>query len=64
MDIRKNIEIVKYKVAESAEKAGKKPEEIRIVAVGKTFPAEILLEAKKADCVNSEKTRFKSLLKK
>ena len=62
MDIRKNIEIVKYKVAESAEKAVK-TEEIRIVAV-ENISTEILLEAKEGGLREFEKTRFKSLLKK
>jgi pyridoxal phosphate enzyme (YggS family) len=64
MDIRKNIEIVKYKVAESAEKAGKKPEEIRIVAVGKTFPAEILLEAKEGGLREFGENKVQELVEK
>jgi len=37
MVIEENIKILREKVAEKAEKAGKRPEDIKIVAVSKTF---------------------------
>jgi pyridoxal phosphate enzyme (YggS family) len=43
--IAQNIRIVKEKIAEAAQKAGRKPENIKLVAVSKHFPADSIREA-------------------
>jgi hypothetical protein len=42
--IRENLAIVRQRLALAAEAAGRKPDEITLVAVTKTFPAEEILE--------------------
>jgi hypothetical protein len=42
--IRENLGIVRGRIARAAEAAGMRPEEITLVAVTKTFPAEDILE--------------------
>jgi len=48
MDIRGNIEILKERIEQAAHKVHRNPEEITIVAVTKTVPAEIIVQA--IDC--------------
>ncbi len=48
MAIKENIEILKKRITDAAARAGRRPEEITIVAVAKTFPAEKILEAAKS----------------
>lgn len=44
-NLRNNIENLKNKVNDCAIQAGRNPDDIKIVAVGKTFPVEVLQEA-------------------
>lgn len=46
--IAENIAAIKKGIADAAKKAGRKPEEIVLVAVSKTFPEEDILEAYEA----------------
>lgn len=45
MTIAENLEIIRGRIAAAAEKAGRKPEEVRLVAVSKFFPPEAIIEA-------------------
>lgn len=51
MPIAENYKRITDKVAEAARSAGKNPEEIKIVAVSKTFPVESMIEALAAGAV-------------
>jgi pyridoxal phosphate enzyme (YggS family) len=44
-EIQDNISRVKERIALSAERAGREPEEVRLVAITKTFPARAIAEA-------------------
>lgn len=44
-DIRKNIELLENKINQSAIQVGRKKDEIQLIAVGKTFPVEVLQQA-------------------
>lgn len=48
MDIKENIARIKDRIKQAAEKVGRNPEEITIVAVSKTVPTDIILQA--IDC--------------
>ena len=43
--IAQNLETIRAKIAAAAEKAGRKSEEIKLVAVSKNFPADAIIEA-------------------
>lgn len=43
--IAQNLEIIRAAIAAAAEKAGRKPEKVKLVAVSKFFPAEAIMEA-------------------
>jgi PLP dependent protein len=45
MTIAENLEAVRQRVAAATERAGRKPEEVELLVVSKTFPAEIVREA-------------------
>lgn len=45
MAIADNLKKVRDRIAAAAEKAGRRPEEIKLVAVSKLFPAEAIVEA-------------------
>jgi pyridoxal phosphate enzyme (YggS family) len=45
MSIAENVERVQERIAQAARRAGRKPEEVTLVAVSKTFPAESIREA-------------------
>lgn len=47
-DIAANIAAVQERIAAAAVRAGRRPEEITLVAVAKTFPAELITEAHRA----------------
>ena len=47
-EIRKNIEELKFKISEAAEKSGRKPDDIKLMAVSKTKPVEDIKAAYKA----------------
>ncbi len=44
-DIGKNIGLIRKQIAVSAEKAGRDPADIKIVAVTKTLPTDVIMEA-------------------
>lgn len=46
--IRENLKIVRERIARAAEAAGRRPQEITLVAVAKTFPVEDILEGVEA----------------
>lgn len=46
--IHDNLSLVKSKIAEAAQRAHRKPEEVELIAVSKTFPAEVIREAVEA----------------
>ena len=43
-----NLQSVREKIARAAERAGRSPSEISLVAVSKTHPAEVIREASEA----------------
>ena len=43
--VAENLEAVRHRVASAAERAGKKPEEVELLVVSKTFPADVVREA-------------------
>lgn len=45
MTIAENLERIRERIAAAAKKAGSRPEEIKLVAVSKRFPAEAIIEA-------------------
>ena len=45
MSVRENLEHVREQLAEACTRVGRKPEEVRLVAVAKTKPAEVVREA-------------------
>ncbi|MBZ4644270.1 MAG: hypothetical protein JG767_1879 [Deferribacteraceae bacterium] len=44
-DVKRNIEIIRERIDKAATKSWRKPEDIHIVAVSKTYPAEKVLDA-------------------
>jgi hypothetical protein len=47
-DIRGNLARLRERIAEAAQRAGRNPEEVRLVAVTKTHPADVVLAAYEA----------------
>jgi len=47
-DIARNLVLVQQRIAEAALRAGRDPDEVRLVAVAKTFPAEAVVAAYEA----------------
>jgi pyridoxal phosphate enzyme (YggS family) len=45
MSIASNIAAIRERIATAAQRAGRNPDEITLVAVSKTFPAEFIIEA-------------------
>lgn len=45
MSIAENLQIIRDRIAAAAERAGRSPDDVRLVAVSKTFPAEAVREA-------------------
>jgi PLP dependent protein len=45
VDIARNLQEVRGRIAEAALRAGRNPEEIELIAVTKTFPVEMIVEA-------------------
>jgi pyridoxal phosphate enzyme (YggS family) len=43
--IHDNLSLVKSKIAEAAQRVHRKPEEVELIVVSKTFPAEVIREA-------------------
>lgn len=64
MDIRENLEKVQANIAAAATKAGRKPEDIALIAVSKTFKAEMVREAVEAGQLLFGENRVQELLGK
>lgn len=64
MDIRENLEKVQSDIAAAAVKAGRKPEDVELVAVSKTFGAEAIREAVEAGQLLFGENRVQELLGK
>jgi hypothetical protein len=47
-DIKSNLTQLRERIAEAAQRVGRDPEEVRLVAVTKTFPADVVLAAYEA----------------
>ncbi len=45
MDLQQNIDSIKRRIADAAASAGRKPEDIRLIAVSKTVDAGIVRQA-------------------
>ena len=45
MSVRENLELVREQLAAACSRAGRKPEEVRLVAIAKTKPADMVREA-------------------
>ncbi len=52
MSIKTNIEKIREEIENSAIKAGRKPDEITLIAVSKTFPSEYVTEALKSGIIH------------
>jgi PLP dependent protein len=48
LDVERNLAAVRERIAEAARRAGRQPEEVRLVAVTKTFPPEKIIAAYRA----------------
>ena len=62
--IRNNVEMVRERIAKSSEKAGRKEEEILLVAVSKTQPLEKIYQAHEAGITNFGENKVQDLLSK
>ena len=62
--IRSNIEAVRKKVERAAVKSGRKPEDVKIVAVTKTVPPDIILHAIEAGICDLGENRVQELCQK
>lgn len=62
--IPENLEWVKSRIAEAAEKAGRSPSSIRLVAVSKTVPIEKIIEAREAGAERFGENRVQEALEK
>jgi pyridoxal phosphate enzyme (YggS family) len=45
VDIRANVERTRERIARAAERSGRPPEDVRLVAISKTFPVDVVKEA-------------------
>jgi pyridoxal phosphate enzyme (YggS family) len=64
MDIRENLEQVQSNIATAAAKARRKPEDVELVAVSKTFPVETIREAVDAGQLLFGENKVQELLRK
>ena len=63
-DIQKNIEEVKEKVAEACLRSGRRKEDVTLIAVSKTKPAELLMEAYRAGARDFGENKVQEILEK
>lgn len=63
-EIKKNIEAVRQKVLKACERAGRRPEEVHLIAVSKTVPPSAVSEAMEAGVFTFGENRVQELLKK
>ena len=59
--LQDNLNEVKKRITEAAARAGRNPDEITLIAVSKTKPAEMVKEIYDAVFVNSEKIKCRRL---
>ncbi len=64
MDITKNIEAVRARIAEAAERVGRRPEEVTLVAVSKRKPVEAVRAAARAGCLDFGENYVQDMTKK
>lgn len=62
--IRENIQTVEAKMQEACAKSGRKPEEVRLIAVSKTKPIEMLQEAYDYGCRDFGENKVQELVDK
>ncbi|HEX4426700.1 MAG TPA: YggS family pyridoxal phosphate-dependent enzyme, partial [Terriglobales bacterium] len=48
MTVAQNIGLIQQRIATAAQRAGRRPEEVTLMAVSKTFPPELIREAYQA----------------
>jgi pyridoxal phosphate enzyme (YggS family) len=63
-ELRENLDKIREDIAENCLKAGRKPEEVKLVAVSKNFPPEVVLEAYTLGQVVFGENRVQELLSK
>ena len=64
MSIADNLRRVRERVAAACERAGRSPDEVTIVGVGKTFPPEAIAEACRAGLADIGENRVQEALRK
>ena len=62
--IRKNMKAVEDIIASECQKAGRKPEDVTLIAVSKTKPVEMLMEAYEYGCRDFGENKVQELLDK
>ncbi|MBQ9942716.1 MAG: YggS family pyridoxal phosphate-dependent enzyme [Christensenellaceae bacterium] len=64
MSVRDNLEAVRERMAQSAIKAGRLPEDITLVAVSKTKPVELIAQAVEAGALHLGENRVQEMMSK
>lgn len=64
MTIRENMRAVEDRIAAACQKAGRKPEDVTLIAVSKTKPVEMLREAYECGCRDFGENKVQELLDK
>ena len=62
--IKENLEAVRNKIKETCDKAGRKRDEVTLIAVSKTKPLEMLMEAYENGCRDFGENKVQELLSK
>ena len=62
--VRENLETIKQRISQVAEKSGRKPETVKLVAVSKTYPVEAISEAFNAGQILFGENRVQELEEK
>jgi len=62
--IKENIQAVKETIARACEKSGRKAEDVTLIAVSKTKPVEMLMEAYACGCRDFGENKVQELLDK
>ena len=64
MTIRENMRAVEDRIAAACQEAGRKPEDVTLIAVSKTKPVEMLREAYECGCRDFGENKVQELLDK
>ena len=64
MKIAENLAVVRKKMAEACERAGRNPEDVTLISVGKTKPVSMLLEAYEAGARDFGENKVQEILEK